>query len=53
MTNVLDDGQEDLWDSLEVDTVYDKIIFARRQKDGRLMIGIDLGGAPQVFIPNK
>ena len=51
MRYVLDDGQEDLWDTLEVDSKYGLIILAKRQRDGQLMVAIDFGGSPQVYIP--
>ncbi|MBE7009386.1 MAG: hypothetical protein E7422_09665 [Ruminococcaceae bacterium] len=40
------------WDCLIIETDYADIIFSKWQKNGQLMITIDIGdGVPQVFIP--
>ena len=51
MEYFLDDGQEDLWDCLRVDSEYGLIILSKRQKDGQLVVAIDFGGVPQMYIP--
>lgn len=54
MTFYVDDGQEDLWDCFSVETQeYGLIIFSKRQKDGQIVVCVDLGGLPESFVPIK